>query len=165
MYSPKGLRTAIDFGLAEASAALRDLDSAAEYYHKVVDAVPDHSKAVGALAQTEFLRHSRSRSNSKGSAVSRRILSLDSIEKLFLRALDCNPDDTQNLINFAQFMKTARNNLEGAKGLLYKATLLQPCNGGILGNYAAVLSKSGDLKRAEVWCQHPVSHVFAVVLI
>eukprot|EP00750_Incisomonas_marina_P030642 INCI7632.2.p1 GENE.INCI7632.2~~INCI7632.2.p1 ORF type:complete len:644 (+),score=120.65 INCI7632.2:1790-3721(+) len=180
---PRKLHIAILFGLAEATSALQKLEVAAQYYSRVVDAVPDHSKAVAALAQLEFKLNLRARatsSNTNGAAANtstsieskemvhvnstgkleihrrRPTLSLSAVEQLFLRALECNPNDTQNLINFAQFMRTARNNHDGAKNLLYKATLLQPCNGGILGNYAAILSKCGEMSRAQLYYQRGV---------
>ena len=144
---PRKLHIAILFGLAEATSALQKLEVAAQYYSRVVDAVPDHSKAVAALAQLEFKLNLRARatsSNTNGAAANtstsieskemvhvnstgkleihrrRPTLSLSAVEQLFLRALECNPNDTQNLINFAQFMRTARNNHDGAKNLLYK---------------------------------------------
>ena len=83
--------------------------------------VPDHSKAVAALAQLEYKLYMSCKSKARSAATGvAQPKSLSEIEQLFLRALDCNPDDTQNLINFAQFMKNARHNLDGAKSLLFK---------------------------------------------
>eukprot|EP00941_MAST-03F_sp_MAST-3F-sp1_P001993 g1993.t1 len=116
---------------------------------------PNHAKALAKLAVSIHLAVVESGSRKATIESHRKAskeLSMKKAHSLYERSMQANPEDPENLVNFALFASRILKDNAKAEKLFLKASVLSPMSSGVFSNFAAFLVKEKeDYDRAEIY--------------
>ena len=146
----------------------KDITGAKGMFEKSLELAPDDFDAIHAYAQVLYRND---KDYEKAKALARKLMTLDSnngnglalygailaaqgdlaeADSYFRRGLKLNPDDVENLVEYADFLSDRQKKYEDADPYYKRALELEPNNLTALGNYASFLAfQFGRLDEAK----------------